>query len=76
MHIILTFLSDSIVPFRKCLIVAETFPVLAVQFLHLGLFLFLAAGEILYFVDDRFELETGTHHLGAAVLFYLGHFPE
>ena len=76
MHIILTLLYDGIIPFGKCFIISERFPVLAVQFLYLRLFLFLAAGEVLYLVDDRFQFEAGTHHLGTAVLLYLGHFLE
>ena len=73
LHVVLALLGKGIVPLGKGFIITETFPVFAVQFLHLRLFLLLAAGEVLYFTDNRFQLKAGTHHLGAAVLLYLGH---
>ena len=74
LHVVLALLGKGIVPLGKGFIITETFPVFAVQFLHLRLFLLLAAGEVLYFTDNRFQLKAGTHHLGAAVLLDLGHF--
>ena len=74
LYIVLALLDKGIIPFGKCFIIPERFPVLAVQFLHLGLFLFLASGEVLYFIDNRFQCKAGTHHLGTSVLLYLGHF--
>ena len=76
LHVVLALLDKGIVPLGKGPVVTETFPIFAVQFLHLRLFLFPAAGKVLYFIDDRFQFETGTHHLGAAVFFYLSHFLE
>ena len=74
LYIVLALLDKGIIPFGKCFIIPERFPVLAVQFLHLRLFLFLASDEVLYLIDNRFKFETGTHHLGTAVFLYLGHF--
>ena len=52
LYIVLALLDKGIIPLGKSFIVPERFPVFAVQFLHLSLFLFLASGEILYFIDN------------------------
>jgi len=52
LYIVLALLDKGIIPLGKCFIIPERFPILAVQFLHLSLFLFLAAGEVLYFIDN------------------------
>ena len=46
LYIVLALLDKGIIPFGKCFIIPERFPVLAVQFLYLRLFLFLAAGFV------------------------------
>ena len=46
LYIVLALLDKGIIPFGKCFIIPERFPVLAVQFLYLRLFLFLAAAKM------------------------------
>ena len=74
LDIILTFLYKYIVPLGDSIIVAERFPIFAIQFLNLRFFLFLTSSKVLQGCDNRIYFKTGLYHLSTTVLFDFSHF--
>ena len=69
-------LDKGMIGLGKCFIIGERLGVVGVELVEVGVLVLVGGGEVVYLMDEGFELEGGREDVGRGVVVYVGDFVE